>query len=404
MTATTATLNGTVDPSGLEVSECRLEALPASETGFQRDEIQHLALSGATGGTFTLSFEGQTTAALPYDADAEEVEVALAALPAIGAGNVRAYAYEGLNVAFEGALAATDVPQLQADSSALTPAGASAEVTTTQQGEGWGNARVAACEPEAAAIPTDEGPRPVKASVSGLRPNAVEYTFRLIASNANGTETSYGSFLTAHTARTEAAEVTGAHSATLNGSIRPEGTQYEECFFSWGLASNPGYEHEAQCEPEASEISPGTEVQAVRAELEGLQEATEYRFRLVAENPEGRQEAEELTFETWGPPKLLALRASNATQSAATLEAEIDPSGFETSYRFEWGPSASYGNVVPASPESLGSGTTAVRADPAALRPRRRHHLPLPRGRRKQRRQDRKPRPDAGNPELLRSA
>ena len=170
VTAVTATLNGTVDPSGLEVSECRLEALPASETGFQRDEFQHLALSGATGGTFTLGFEGQTTAPLPYDADAEEVELALAALPAIGAGNVRAYAFEGLNVAFQGVLAATNVPQLQADSSALTPAGASAEVTTTQQGEGWGNARVAACEPEAAAIPTDEGPGPSRRASRACAP------------------------------------------------------------------------------------------------------------------------------------------------------------------------------------------------------------------------------------------
>ena len=102
-------------------------------------------------------------------------------------------------------------------------------------------------------------------------------------------------------------------------------------------------------------------MQAVRAELEGLQEATEYRFRLVAKNPEGKQEAEELTFETWGPPKLVALRASDASQSTATLEAEIDPSGFDTSYRFEWGPSAAYGNFAPASLESIGGGTAMVR-------------------------------------------
>ena len=214
--------------------------------------------------------------------------------------------------------------------------------------------------------PTDSEGHQVTAPISGLTPNGTTYHYRLAARNENGLERSADETLaTAHTVRTEAAEATGAHTATLNGTIRPEGTQYEECFFRWGLASNPGYEHEAQCDPEAGEISPATEAQAVRAELEGLQGGAEYRFRLVAKNPEGKQEAEELTFETWGPPKLVALRASGASQSTATLEAEIDPSGFDTSYRFEWGPTSSYGNVVPASPESLGSGTTAVRATQA---------------------------------------
>ncbi len=42
----------------------------------------------ATGGTFSLSFEGQTTPALPYDATAAEVQAALEALAAVGAGNL----------------------------------------------------------------------------------------------------------------------------------------------------------------------------------------------------------------------------------------------------------------------------------------------------------------------------
>ena len=41
-----------------------------------------------TGGTFTISFDGQTTAAIDFDATAAEIETALEALSNIGAGNV----------------------------------------------------------------------------------------------------------------------------------------------------------------------------------------------------------------------------------------------------------------------------------------------------------------------------
>lgn len=361
VTTNSATLNGTVNPSGLAVSACRLEALPESEAGHQTDELQRVTFSGATGGTFTLGFQGQTTTALADGVNAVKVQAALAALPAIGAGNVSVRQTEdNYYITFTGALAATDVPQVVVDASGLTPAGATAEVVTTRQGGGWGNAKVAACE---GAVPTDEEDHAVHGSVTGLKPNAVEYVFRLVATNANGTETSYGSFLTAHTARTDPAEVTGSHTATLKATIRPEGQQYTECIFEYGLATNlAGYEHTALCDPAAAAIPPDSLPHTVEAEIEGLNEATAYRFRIKAANAaEGVITGEEETFETFGPPRLLALRASDATRDAATLEAEINPSGFDTSYQFEWGPTDSYGHAVPASMKSIGAGTDRVR-------------------------------------------
>lgn len=53
-------------------------------------KIQTLSRTGVpTGGTFTLTESGQTTAAIPFDATALEVEAALAALSNVGAGKVR---------------------------------------------------------------------------------------------------------------------------------------------------------------------------------------------------------------------------------------------------------------------------------------------------------------------------
>ena len=50
----------------------------------QIDYVYYVANSG----TFTLSFDGQTTVALPFNAGTGQVQAALEALPAIGQGNV----------------------------------------------------------------------------------------------------------------------------------------------------------------------------------------------------------------------------------------------------------------------------------------------------------------------------
>jgi len=53
------------------------------------DNTQIVTISGSpTGGTFTLTYQAQTTSALAYNATPDAVQAALAALSSIGAGNV----------------------------------------------------------------------------------------------------------------------------------------------------------------------------------------------------------------------------------------------------------------------------------------------------------------------------
>lgn len=95
--------------------------------------------NGLTGGTFTLTFEGQTTAPIAYDASGDAVDAALEALPTIGSGNVSVTGPDLIlytdsagepmahtwTVEFTGALSLTDVPLISGDGS---------QIETEQQG------------------------------------------------------------------------------------------------------------------------------------------------------------------------------------------------------------------------------------------------------------------------------
>ena len=103
--------------------------------GGSSEEVQAVTITGTpTGGTYTLTYSGQTTAAIPYNATAAQVRIALEALSNIGAGNVTTsggpHPGTAVNVTFTGALANTNVAQMTASSASLT-GGTSPTVTVT---------------------------------------------------------------------------------------------------------------------------------------------------------------------------------------------------------------------------------------------------------------------------------
>jgi len=101
------------------------------------NERQKIALQGnATGGTFTLSYAGQTTSSLAYNASASTVQTALRALSTIGSGNVTVTGSAPWSVEFTGTLAAGDRPQITATSSLTGTSAANVTVTTTTNSAG----------------------------------------------------------------------------------------------------------------------------------------------------------------------------------------------------------------------------------------------------------------------------
>lgn len=97
--------------------------------------VQRVSLpAGITGGSFTLSFEGQTTSALTYDESAADIEAALKALSNIGASDVSVTGDDGgpWLVEFTGDFAAATQTVLSGSGASLS--GQSVTVTTTANG------------------------------------------------------------------------------------------------------------------------------------------------------------------------------------------------------------------------------------------------------------------------------
>lgn len=109
-----------------------LGALSSVGNGGATYAIQQLTISGApTGGTFTLSFGGQTTSGIAYNATASTIQTALTGLSTIGSGNATVTGQVGgpFNVAFAGALIGAQ-PLITGNAASLT-GGAGALNTVT---------------------------------------------------------------------------------------------------------------------------------------------------------------------------------------------------------------------------------------------------------------------------------
>ena len=198
------TLAGLVNPNNSKVTSCEFKwgpnsanyafSAPCSPTPAGRNEVQEVKIYAetsagpdapifATEGQFKLTFLGQTTNDLPFDATPAEVEAELKALSTIGpndvsvtAGSVPFQTFRFYVVTFQGLLAETDVTQIQGQQGTVPLSanggyfGGLISVSTSAQG---GNS----------------SPITVEAHLPGLNVGSV-YHFRLFATNAAGTESS----------------------------------------------------------------------------------------------------------------------------------------------------------------------------------------------------------------------
>lgn len=110
--------------------------------GIAQTEVQTITITGTpTGGTFTLTFDGQTTGNIAYNASAATVDTALEALSNIAAGEVVCAGGNlpgtPVTVTFANGLARENVPEMTANSASLT-GGTTPTVTVTTTTAGYG--------------------------------------------------------------------------------------------------------------------------------------------------------------------------------------------------------------------------------------------------------------------------
>ncbi|MFJ2279233.1 hypothetical protein ACIOEZ_34355 [Streptomyces sp. NPDC087866] len=127
--------------SGIPLGKVTASGLFAPYSG-PRSEVQTVTVTGGpTGGTYTLTFSGQTTAGIPYNATAAQVKSALEALSNVEVGDVAVsggpHPGTAVVVTFGGQYLGDDVSQMTASAASLT-GGTSPAVTVATTTAGGG--------------------------------------------------------------------------------------------------------------------------------------------------------------------------------------------------------------------------------------------------------------------------
>jgi hypothetical protein len=182
-------------------------------------------------------------------------------------------------------------------------------------------------------------------------------------------------------AETAAASEVGATSMTVHGTVNPEGSPLENCYFEYGPTTN--YGQSAPCEPDAGGIGSGTLPVPVSAKLEGLRGGTVYHFRVVAVKKEkGIPGNDRVAPATLPLPVITEPAVGELSAVGATLQASVDPEGVPVeSCTFEYGTGTGYGTNVPCRPDvqhiGAGSEPITVKAVLEGLEPNVTYHWRL---------------------------
>lgn len=131
-------------PSGLPLARITSSGKYGPYAG-RTSEVQTVTITGTpTGGTYTLTFDGETTAAIAFDAAASAVQAALEALSNVVPGDVTAtggpHPGTPVVVTFGGSYLGANVPQMTAASGSLTGGTTPTVTVTTGTGGGSGSA------------------------------------------------------------------------------------------------------------------------------------------------------------------------------------------------------------------------------------------------------------------------
>lgn len=146
--------------------------------------------------------------------------------------------------------------------------------------------------------------------------------------------------------------------ATLEGEINPDGVELSECTFEYGETSS--YGHTVPCAESPAQIGSGHAPVAVHADISSLA-STSYHYRLLASNTEAPTHLVQGNDHQFGA-SIDSGTVESAAANAATLLAQVDPNGIDTTCEVQYLTEAAFeasgfegAATVPCEPEDLGS-------------------------------------------------
>jgi len=195
------------------------------------------------------------------------------------------------------------------------------------------------------------------AGLSGLS-SGTTYYYRVVARNGCGT--TRGSILTFSsstppTVSTSSATSVGVSTATLRGTVNPNGLS-TTAWFEYGTSSSLS----SYSSTSSQSLGSGTSSQTVTAGVTGLSSGTKYYFRIAAANSAGTQKGSIYTLTT---------SSSSSAPTPTTLEPEriatgaicngkVNPNGIASTAWIEWGAAPDLSSYTASSTQSIGSGTS----------------------------------------------
>jgi DNA-binding beta-propeller fold protein YncE len=225
-------------------------------------------------------------------------------------------------------------------------------------------------------------PVPVTAAVTGLKAGTTYY-YRIVASNAfhtsKGVTREFKTLLHPPTAITHPATDVTRTSALLSGEVNPEGSEstYSIRYTQEGSCASCGV---PVIVTGSSGNAAGTSSVPVSAVATGLTPNARYEYEVVASNAGGTVSSAPMAFVTVPlSPAAKTLGVGEVGEESAVVHGAIDPEGSDTTYRFEYGPTASYGSVSRAPEADAGSSSTYgdVSTEIAGLAPGTTYHWRL---------------------------
>ena len=214
----------------------------------------------------------------------------------------------------------------------------------------------------------------VNSAVVALSPGTL-YHYHLVARNAGGTaygnDTTFTTVTPLPTVLTSPASAIGTSGAILHGEVNPNGftTSYH---FEYGLTKSYSAVTPSQ------NAGAGTASLPESATLTGLSPGSLYHFRFVATSTGGTAYGTDTTFTTLiPPPAVVTLGASNISTTGAQLNGTVNPNGFSSKYRFEFGTTTGYGTSTDTIDAGSGMTPAAVNAVLSGLSPGVTYHFRL---------------------------